>query len=333
MSVAENLGGNVLICMFIAAVLNGVTLTQALYYYQTYPDDRRSLKLVVAAISALESLHTVFCVTWAYVYLIKHFGHPDIFDHIYWTISTTIVIGIIVAGIVHCYYVRRVWYMSNQNKPLTASIALLAIMRFAFGMTVAILCYYIPYWSTFRMHKYSDVTVGLALSSAAAVDILAAISLIYYLHTTRPSSNLKDSRVNMLTVYIINTGLITSIFSLLILVTFMALHSNLVFLAFIEIQSRLYANSFLASLNARQTLRNKGVNVQFSSYDFGDKPGSPTPARIRVVKETVKTIDEPSESPHERGESLLFKTGITEDSASDLNEKNSELKITLSSNI
>ncbi|KZT18092.1 hypothetical protein NEOLEDRAFT_1143855 [Neolentinus lepideus HHB14362 ss-1] len=280
MSVAQSQGGNVLICMFIAAVLNGITLTQAFYYYRAYSDDRRSLKAVVAVISALETLHTVYCLTWAYVYLINHFGDVDNFDHIYWTISTTVVISVLVAGIVHCYYVRRVWYMSNKNKLLTVVIALLAIMRFSFGITVAAFCYYIPHWSTFRSHEYANAVVGVALASAASVDILAALSLIYYLRKTRPGLHLADSRVNVLTVYIVNTGLITSVFSLIILVTFVALRSNLVFLAFVEIQSRLYANSFLASLNARQTLRNQGVNVQFSSYDFDDQAGSPNTVNL-----------------------------------------------------
>ncbi|TFK46686.1 hypothetical protein OE88DRAFT_881774 [Heliocybe sulcata] len=280
MSVAANQGGNILVCMFIAAVLNGVTLAQAFFYYRAYPDDRKSLKAVVAAITALETLHTVYCITWAYVYLITHFGDEDNFDHIYWTISTTVIIGILVAGIVHCYYVRRVWYMSNRNKLLTSLIALLAITRFSFGITVSGFCYYIPHWSTFRSHEYADVVVALALGSAAAVDILAAVSLIYYLRRTRPASHLADSRINTLTVYIVNTGLITSVFSLAILVTFITLKSNLIFMAFVEIQSRLYANSFFASLNARRTLRSKGATVQFSSYDFDQQPGSPDPVGL-----------------------------------------------------
>ncbi|EPQ52703.1 hypothetical protein GLOTRDRAFT_131940 [Gloeophyllum trabeum ATCC 11539] len=240
--------------------------------------------------------------------------------------------------------------VGGQNKPLTAGVALLATMRFCFGTAVAALCYYIPHWSTFRAHEYADVMVSLALGSATGVDVLSAVSLIWYLQK-RPTSKLEDSRINYLTVYILNTGLITSVFSLLILVTvlpvpfvfdftiyypplqFVALKSNLVFLAFVEIQSRLYANSFLASLNARKALRNQGVSVQFSTYDFGVGSGSPT-ARIRVVKETIKTVDEPLGDPGRVvRESLSFTSSATEDNTLEGNEKRPQFKVSLSSQI
>ncbi|CCM00559.1 uncharacterized protein FIBRA_02593 [Fibroporia radiculosa] len=58
--------------------------------------------------------------------------------------------------------------------------------------------------------------------------------------------------VKFLQGFIINTGLITVLVSLAILLTFMYSKHTLVFAGLIEVQSKLYVNSFIATLNRSQ---------------------------------------------------------------------------------
>ncbi|KZT19319.1 hypothetical protein NEOLEDRAFT_977673 [Neolentinus lepideus HHB14362 ss-1] len=292
MSVVENIAGTLLISIFLAAILYGVTTTQTFLYYQNYPKDRLLLKGLVALVWVFETLHTAFCIDFIYNYVITNFDNPEALNDIYWSGGITVVLGVLVAGVVHAYYIRRVWILSNHNIILTIFLALVALLRFAFGITTTTLTYRISHWTTFRERH---LPLG-GLSSAATVDLVVAGSLIYFLEHSRTGFDRSDSRINLLMVYTINTGLITSIVSVVIVVTYASLPSTLVFLGLVEIQSKLYANSFLASLNARSHILNHGPS--HSEYSSGNSSRNrrihnpPMPAQISILQETTHTVDE-----------------------------------------
>ncbi|TFK46702.1 hypothetical protein OE88DRAFT_1739313 [Heliocybe sulcata] len=297
MGLVEDIGGTMLVSIFLAAILYGVTTTQTFLYYQNYPKDRPALKALVALLWVFETLHTAFCIDFIYNYVIANYGNTDALNDIYWSGGITVLLGVLVAGVVHAYYIRRVWILSNRNIPLALLLALIALLRFAFGLTTTSLCYSIGQWTIFRERRLPLITLAGGLSSAAAVDLIVAGSLIYFLEHSRTGFDRSDSRINLLMVYTINTGLITSIVSVVIVVTYAALPATLVFLGLVEIQSKLYANSFLASLNARTHILNRGAHSH-SEYSSGNSTRNrrvhnpPIPAGISILQETTHTVDE-----------------------------------------
>ncbi|TFK46701.1 hypothetical protein OE88DRAFT_1739312 [Heliocybe sulcata] len=310
MSVVQDIGGTFLVSLFIAAILYGVFTAQAFIYYQNYPNDRSMLKILVAVVCVIETAHTVFCIDFIYNYLITNFGNEQHLEYIYWSVGVTVILGVLASGVAHAFYIRRVWIMGRKNMALTALLVLLALLRFAFGMTTSTLLYTIPIWTEFHSERLPLTTLAGGLSSGAAVDIIVAIALIVFLRRGRTGFEKSDGRIKMLTVYAINTGAITSLVSVLILITYASIHTQLVFMGLVEIQSKLYANSLLGSLNARSHVLKQGRNTLEFTTALESGPvihewRAPTGNQISVLRETIRTVDElPMDDLAKRRESL-----------------------------
>ncbi|OBZ69408.1 hypothetical protein A0H81_10650 [Grifola frondosa] len=222
MGVIENVLGSILIGLFFACILYGVATLQAFMYMQMYPDDSRLVKYLVATVWVLETLHTGFCMQFMYAYVIWNFGNTEFMGGIYWSGGLTIFLAVLIQVTVQCFYIRRLWVLSNHSVAFTIPL----------------------------------VTLSVGMGSSACIDVIVASVLIYYLKRGRSGLRRSDNMLVWLSVYAVNTGALTSAVSVLTVVTFAVQKESLVFLALGVMQSKLYANSFLGSLNARQHIRN-----------------------------------------------------------------------------
>ncbi|KAI0927054.1 hypothetical protein AcV5_007693 [Taiwanofungus camphoratus] len=66
-------------------------------------------------------------------------------------------------------------------------------------------------------------------------------------------------------LYAVNTGILTSAISLCTLILYDTMPENFIFMCFYFIVSKLYANSFLATLNTRKVLRGRGTDGEHST--------------------------------------------------------------------
>ncbi|KAI0353806.1 hypothetical protein OH77DRAFT_1522336 [Trametes cingulata] len=281
--------GGLLIEVFVACVLYGITTLQSFMYFQKYPGDSPSLKLLVAAVWVLETVHTAFCMHFLYAYLVEGFADYTYFLKIDRSIGVTVAASAGIALCVQGYYVWRVWCVSSKNLLWTAVIAFFAFARVAFGIASTILSYVYPEWLTFRNTTSSLVTISGGLGSAALVDMLVALTLSYYLKKGRSSWHKEsNSKINAILIYAVNTGAITGTASLLCVILFAVQKQSLTFLGLVEIQAKLYANSFLGSLNARSHIRNKTNAAQYPSFEFSSGNGfRSVPPQVSVPKVEV----------------------------------------------
>ncbi|KAI9069538.1 hypothetical protein FKP32DRAFT_1586768, partial [Trametes sanguinea] len=249
--------------------LYGITTLQSFIYFQKYQNDTPSLKLMVAAIWILETAHTAFCMQVVYSYLVSNFGEFEYFLNINWGVGVTVITEVVISTLVQAFYVRRVWIMSNKAKFLTAFIAAITVCRIGFGIGSTILSYQFGDWISFRAHKSSLATVSGGLGAAALVDVLVALTLSFYLTRGRSSwQKASNSKINLIMLYAVNSGAITASASVLSVILYATQTDSLVFLGLVEIQGKLYANSFLGSLNARSHIRNKNNAAQYPSFEF-----------------------------------------------------------------
>ncbi|KAG9225238.1 hypothetical protein CCMSSC00406_0007069 [Pleurotus cornucopiae] len=98
-----------------------------------------------------------------------------------------------------------------------------------------------------------------------ACDILISISLVYYLNKWRSEIRRTENVIDGIIVYVVGVGVVTSAFSALVFITWLALPHQFLFMLFFSILSKLYVNSLLVTLNARASLRNK--NNTESEYE------------------------------------------------------------------
>ncbi|KDR80020.1 hypothetical protein GALMADRAFT_242230 [Galerina marginata CBS 339.88] len=101
--------------------------------------------------------------------------------------------------------------------------------------------------------------IKATFSYSTGFDIVLAGSMCYYLNKTRnrtcfrPTSN----RIASIMRYILISGTITSATSLAILICYIIMPENLIFLGITFIVTKVYINSYMALLNARSSTRGR----------------------------------------------------------------------------
>ncbi|KAG7093745.1 hypothetical protein E1B28_007396 [Marasmius oreades] len=138
----------------------------------------------------------------------------------------------------------------------------------------------------------------VALGLGVLTDIMIAIALCYYLNKLRTGYKQSDSLVNSLVRYAINTGAFTSAVSVTTLILYNLMPTNLVFIATYFVLSKLYAISFMATLNTRRIIRGKGTDRQGTSNHTNIFPlGTRAPSMGPQAEEWEEHIPPSSSAP------------------------------------
>ncbi|KAI0090030.1 hypothetical protein BDY19DRAFT_99026 [Irpex rosettiformis] len=336
----EFMAGPLLALICFALILFGVFTAQIYYYWLSYEDDSPFLRHYVCALWLLEVAHTILCVQIVYHYLIIHFGNTESgLDRIVWSFPATIVLEVCIVCMSQGMYIYRIWYLSKKSMLVagvpvcsTAQTSIMYLYSTSYslssycpahvrtsdwfaklwisGLTVRLLgfslasvafLYRYDTWVNFHAHRAPPATVTSAFSLAVMTDISVASLLVYYLYV-RTTVTFARTRhiVQTLMLYTINTGAITILFSVGVLATFNLFKMSLLFGGLIEIISKLYANSMLAMLNARQTILNRdreGADV-FTSVELTRPRVQET--RVQIYTETSITQDDLTRRPNAR---------------------------------
>lgn len=255
-SVAEvaNTLGALLIGSLAAAAFTGITTVQLFIYFKLYPSDMIGLKVLALIIWFLDLAHTILIGRTVWHGLIMHFGVMSKANTLPWTLAFTIVDTTILTIIVHCFFVYRIHILTNQNYFISVPLAILASSRLAFACVAAAQMITLRLLSAF-VRKYTwTFTIDLGIS--AIMDIVITVSLCYLLRRKQkehPSS--MDHILDSLILYTFKTGILTCIATLVVLICWLAIPTNLVFMSLYFVIIKLYSNSLLATLNTRKNLQ------------------------------------------------------------------------------
>ncbi|KAL7278347.1 hypothetical protein ACG7TL_008323 [Trametes sanguinea] len=141
-------------------------------------------------------------------------------------------------------------FVDNTFLPLTA--ATVEAFRFSLG--------------DFQ-HRDLNWLFSAVFGCAVLGDACLTGTLVTALARSRTGSKRTDSLIEVLIIYSINTGLLTSIFGLLTFIFAIILPGNLIYLGIAVVGVKLYANSVLAVLNARKSLSNRVLHgFEMSSW-------------------------------------------------------------------
>ncbi|KAG1842862.1 hypothetical protein DFJ58DRAFT_805439 [Suillus subalutaceus] len=230
-------------------LLYGVTCMQTFHYWQTYTRDKKYLKSMVAFIWLLETAHTALSIHFVEYYLIIHFGEFTHLGYAVWSMGATCFIGFFIGYVVNLCFIWRILQL-GQNRWIAVCFVAVATVRCGFGLANCVLSFIYPMWTDFRGRVFATMVTGQVLS--AVVDGVIAFTLCFYLRKRRTGMKRTNSIIKRLQLYSINTGAITSLFAVLAVISFIYLPTTTAFVAFVQVQGKLYATSFLASLNARK---------------------------------------------------------------------------------
>jgi hypothetical protein len=117
----------------------------------------------------------------------------------------------------------------------------------------------------FETFKQLGALKGLSITVnalAAVGDVLIAAVLCIVLHRSRTGFHRSDTMINKLIVFAVNTGLLTSICAVASLISIVVAGNTFLYICFYFSLGRLYSNSLLATLNARNMIRAAADNTE-----------------------------------------------------------------------
>ncbi|KAH6910986.1 hypothetical protein BKA70DRAFT_1269100 [Coprinopsis sp. MPI-PUGE-AT-0042] len=246
--------GALLLGGFISACFTGAVVVQTLIYYKVFPLDRPLSKLLVAIVCLLDMVHSTLVWSGIWEHLIRRPRTLADIDYIPLSISLSIVVTASLTFLVHLFFADRIYRLSAGKWHLTAIIIMLAAARLAFACVTSAQMIRLRSFNEFVEVSSWSFTLGLALSSA--VDIIVTASLFFLLRDTVGPDTLKLGRIiDTLVRYTIEIGSVTCLFTIVSLICWLVMPHNLIFMGLHFVIGKLYANSLIATLNTRRTLR------------------------------------------------------------------------------
>ncbi|KAG9082179.1 hypothetical protein FRC06_005185, partial [Ceratobasidium sp. 370] len=242
MGLLDDTFGATYIGVVLSTFFYGILTLQTYIYWVRYVHDSRFDRLFVVALWVIDTLQLIFICHMQYWYVVENFANPVALQYNNWSF--------------------------NMEVGLTAIITFMGLISFTqlgFGLGCFGMVWVLKMWQQFIEYRW---LVAGWLASAALCDVLIVYMLSTALMTQRTGFGRTDALIDKLLRYTINTGLLTSIIAITDLIAFCTMN-NLVHLCFNFILGKLYTNTLLATLNAREvTPPENVVHVESGSYQL-----------------------------------------------------------------
>jgi len=186
-----------------------------------------------------------------YFYLITSFGNKATLDIPTWEFALFHGLSAIAAFFVQIYNARRIYVMTKQY---TAVAAIVLFATVSVGFALAFMAEIFVIGIIDKLHSASWVAI-VWLTCSVVSDLLITAFQVVYLHKHRTGIEKTNRIINILILYIMSTGLLTSVCVVSELLTFATLGWNYVHVFLSVPLGGIYTISFLANLDARRRVR------------------------------------------------------------------------------
>ncbi|OCH88917.1 hypothetical protein OBBRIDRAFT_794805 [Obba rivulosa] len=282
--------GALVLAMAFSAVFYGITILQTYMYYDKYGGDSVWIKIFVAVLWLLDTAQMASVIDTVWFYVISNYGNPASLaiyaSGVVAEIITTISIGLVVQS----FFAMRVWLTSgdeieHRRKVLIPTIIVaLSFAQWGFGMYYAAVVQKTHQTSVLPKLAWAAST-GLGCSIAG--DFLITLTLCYNLHKSRSGVKKTDKLINVLIVYTVNTGLLTSMVATCAIILSNVFATSFWLLLPFCLVSKSYVNSALATLNAREKLRKMSASFTVGTRDAAQVEIN----QFRITKSTTVVHD------------------------------------------
>ncbi|KAH7890273.1 hypothetical protein F5I97DRAFT_1922590 [Phlebopus sp. FC_14] len=272
----DNTLGALLVGGLFAAAFWGVTSAQTFIYYRRSGNDRLSLKLFVASLWVLDTFDACLTSHILYHYLVTNFFNPLAVAVPVWSVLIHVSVTSITDVLIRSMFAWRVWRMSSRNVILTGIVTATSFLDLVVALAITV--------KAFQLESFAEldtISTWLYIEFAAifAGDLLVAVILCYYLFKSR-------------------TGL-RSIDAILGTIFYIIMPHNFIFIGFYLNLAKLYINSYLALLNARDSIRERAdgaVSIHLS--DLSEQPFGTNSSRAGESQIASTTVDSKKSGDH-----------------------------------
>ncbi|KAA1476197.1 hypothetical protein DENSPDRAFT_498993 [Dentipellis sp. KUC8613] len=246
--------GGFAVCGFLSMIFYGALCIQVYNYYSMYPRDSRPLKCLVALTWVLDSVQQGLLIhTFWYYLIVQANGVPANMIKANWSLIGRLIPTEIGTCLVECYFVTRIWRLDDKKKRYLL-LMIPVVVSLCAGIGYIIHGYEFPAFADAKMSLWL-VTTWASTRTFADLSIATTMVWILYRGHGQGLSNRFESLVKTIIMFCLTTGLLTSVFALLVLITYLVAPFNFTYVGMYAIYGKIFANSLLASLNSRHTLR------------------------------------------------------------------------------
>ncbi|KAG1908286.1 uncharacterized protein F5891DRAFT_8064 [Suillus fuscotomentosus] len=248
--------GPILLGGLLAFGLSGCVNMQFFVYWRLYSYESLRAKSLVIATWLLDLCHSAFVAIALWDSIIMPYSSMDESDNIPWSVGPTVGLTAMITFLVQSFFAYRIYRLQKKRLAVAVPIVTLAFFRlFAANVSMGMMIRLQSY-TTFVQQPLSRwiFTVGLSLS--VFVDIMIAAFMCYFLRKNHTVVTSTIRIIDTLTLWTIRNGSMTSAAAIASLICWLVMPGNRIFLGLHFVVAKLYANSLLATLNARQHIRN-----------------------------------------------------------------------------
>ncbi|KAF8414846.1 hypothetical protein L210DRAFT_166934 [Boletus edulis BED1] len=244
--------GPLYLATLMSTGLYSVTCVQTFFYYIHYTSDSLRMKIFVAVLWALDTVHEALTVAGVYKWIIAGLIKPSAILYPNPELPLQLLS--------EAFFVHRIYVFSGKNIIVPFLWAIQAVCQIVVAILYSAKAIYsvdgkLNVMGELALNdKFFMALSYTALSLAAAVDILIAISMTFLLLRTRSKAGIANTAhiLQRLTLFAVNTGIWTATFSILTVIFLHLFPPAVLYYALFGIPlGSLYCNTLLANLNAR----------------------------------------------------------------------------------
>jgi len=283
--------GALLIATILSSIVYGITLLQVYSYYNSHSSrDRWPLKSFVAFLTLVDSVNVAFVSHASYHLGVTNFGDYLAFLNLPWSFPAIALSAVVLEVSVQHFYAYRIYILRNRSPYLPAAISIVSLTKFSVGIVLGVKGLEHKYWqgNTFRNIFIST------LSCEVLCNVLVTLGMVHTLLSNRTQVRKTNTVLNLLAIYIINSGLLNLVLSISSMILFAQYRNALIYTAPTFLGIRLYFCAFMSILNSRSTLRETlngpGYVVATFTQLAAHIPSDTTAqSGVQVTKETNST--------------------------------------------
>ncbi|KAJ7665604.1 hypothetical protein B0H17DRAFT_1019282, partial [Mycena rosella] len=165
----------------------GMLVMQYYTYYQTFPTDQLSLRILVNALFILDVAQTITSTHFGWFFIITTWGNPADFNFVPWSASMIPILCGIVTAMVQMFYAWRIWVLA-PSQFLKAVSALIVVLAFTQGTAAIVAGGLVLHTPTQTELAQVHPEVTLWLSTSFTVDVIITASMTFILTRAKQKS-------------------------------------------------------------------------------------------------------------------------------------------------
>lgn len=254
--------GVLFIGFMFASAFYGCAFFQCYVFYTRYPSEHAYTKGVVGLLCSADTVVTGLLSHTMYEYLINNFTISFDSLNVLRTFITALALTNSEMLLVQLFYAYRTWILSERRPAIPVLIAAISFASFALAISAAV-----------QMSKQLlfvdiitsnvELLAGLSAGLSTLCNILIVSTQYFFLQPKRqPGRKIQEGWFDIGVLHILSRGTLFMIVQLALLLTYVIIPRQYVWLCFHILIGKVYTNCLLAMLNSRSPYRGRGLNEE-----------------------------------------------------------------------